>query len=518
MNTKHGLAATAWMIGGGLLLNASLVEAQVSAPADEYFAPQRSAPFSAKKAPGLLPEMIRSADGSKHNAIARPISPSDTLGAGRKISGPSIVPKRTVNRPAITPANHQNEGTFQPANQGDAPASPIQQQLEEMYRKDGRPMPQMNYNQTPIPSNGQVPQASSTPNTVHRPNAAPSNIVPPKPRSLLSKLNPFSRKSTPAPMPNHPANPVGNSAARPTQLQHGFVPGMNGIKPAGVNSPIQFNNPAPRSLPVPAAAIPAPQPVDQGGSQLSESLPPVPGDPNYRAPVDGGAAGLAVPPAPASVDAALENAFNDMPEEKADAEQAKPVESKATDEGNPFSGLSLDEEFGPAVKPAAVKPESDGSLTESEAAADKTASPKEITADGIPLPPEAQSAEPPKVEIDAKMKLIAERGELRGLKGFCPVALRDDRDLKNALPEHHTTFKGRTYYFSSADSKAAFDENPQHYAPIASGQDVVLNKEKVTKEGSLDHAVWFKDRLYLFTSQKTLEQFVATPKEFAISE
>ena len=50
------------------------------------------------------------------------------------------------------------------------------------------------------------------------------------------------------------------------------------------------------------------------------------------------------------------------------------------------------------------------------------------------------------------------------------------------------------------------------------GQDAVLLKEKVTKEGSLDHAVWFKDRLYLFTSQKTLEQFVATPKEFAISE
>ena len=41
---------------------------------------------------------------------------------------------------------------------------------------------------------------------------------------------------------------------------------------------------------------------------------------------------------------------------------------------------------------------------------------------------------------------------------------------------------------------------------------------KVTKEGSLDFAVWFRNRLYLFTSQKTLEQFVAAPKEFVISE
>ena len=86
------------------------------------------------------------------------------------------------------------------------------------------------------------------------------------------------------------------------------------------------------------------------------------------------------------------------------------------------------------------------------------------------------------------------------------------------MPEHHSTFKGRTYYFSTDEAKTTFEERPEHYAPISGGQDVVLLKEKVTKEGSLDHAVWFKDRLYLFTSQKTLEQFVATPKEFAISE
>lgn len=543
MNKKHGLVATAWMLGGGLLLNASLVEAQVAAPADEYYAPQRSAPFSAKKAPGLLPEILRNADASKNNSVARPISPSDSLSAGRKINGTAPTTKRASNRAAIMPANHQNEPTIQSANQGEAAPSPVQKQLEELYRKDGRPMPQMNFNQTPIPASGQVPKANPNPNAGNRPNAAPTNTVPPKPRSLMSKLNPFSRtKAAPAPLPNHPAAPVPNTAARPQQLQPRLVPGANGIKPAGVNSGSSFNNAAPRALPVPAAATPAPQPAtaqpsDPGSSGLSNSLPPVPGDPGYQAPAASNANTIAIPPAPASVDEALENAFNDMPEakgmpeekvateEKVEAEAAKPAEPKAAETENPFSGLSLDEEFGPAPKPAEEKPTAAEPKAATEPKSETNSiviepgpTTKEIKADEIPLPSETAAAEPAKEEVDAKMKLIAERGELRGLKGFCPVALRDDRDLRNALPEHHSTFKGRTFYFSTADAKAVFDEHPEHYAPISGGQDVVLLKEKVTKEGSLDHAVWFKDRLYLFTSQKTLEQFVATPHEFAISE
>ena len=512
MNKKHGLVATAWMLGGGLLLNASLVEAQVATPADEYFAPQRSAPFSTKKAPGLLPQVIRNADAS-NSPIARPISPSD-LSAGRKINGTSVAPKRPANRVTIAPANHQNEGTIQSANQGDASPSPIQKQLEEMYRKDGRPIPQMNFSQTPIPASGQVPKADL--NAVSRPNVAPSNVVPPKPRSLLSKLNPFNRtKSAPAPLPNHPSKPIPNTAARPPQLQPGVAPAANGIKHVGANNPNAFNNEAPRVLPVPAAAVSAPQPAAaQGSGQLSDSLPPVPGDPGYQAPAVSGDAAIAIPPAPASVDEALENVFNETPEGNAETSSSKPAEPKATETENPFTGLSLDEEFGPAPKPATEKANTEAPMTESEA----TELAPVVDAKEITLPSEALPAEPAKEEVDAKLKLIAERGELRGLKGFCPVALRDDRDLKNALPEHHSTFQGRTYYFSTADAKTAFDENPKHYAPISGGQDVVLLNEKATKEGSLDHAVWFKGRLYLFTSQKTLEQFVATPKEFAISE
>lgn len=499
MNKKPSLVATAWMLGGGLLLNTSLAEAQVALPADEYFAPQRSVPFSLKKAPGLLPEMLHNADASKKSVIA----PSDSLGADHKINGLSIAPKKSSKNFKITPANHQIDGANPLANQGDSAASPIQKQLEEMYRKDGRPMPQMNFNQTPIPANGQVPNVN--PNAGLPSNAAPGNVVPPK-RSLLSKLNPFSRlKSVPAQLPKHSANPIPRMATVPTHQQPGLIPGANRIKPAGGNTSNGLDNTVPLALPIPPSAVPSQQSAPaQVSSQLSDSLPPVPGDAGYRAPVASDA--VLVPPAPASIDAEIDNVFSDKPNENVESPATQPAESKASDEANPFSGLSLDQEFGPVSKPDSAKSTTTEPIREFE------------TPNGIPLPPEALPAEPTKEQIEAKMKRIFERGELRGLKGFCPVALRDDRELENALPEHHSTFKGRTFYFSTADAKAEFDEHPLQYTPISGGQDVVLLAENVKKEGSLDHAVWFKGRLYLFTSQKTLEQFVATPKKFAISE
>lgn len=534
MNKTHGLVASAWMLGSGLLLNVSLTaHAQDNAAPEEYFAPQRSPAVPSKKAPRLLPEIIRNADTSKNDSVVRPIAPANnSLSAGRKINSMPPAPSRPANRSTVTTAaNLQKGATIQTVNdQSEAAPSPIQKQLEELYRKDGRPVPQMNFNQTPIPADGQIPavEGAARPNVV-----APSNVVPPKPRSFLDKINPFSRNRTaPAPLPQHAASPIPNNAARALPKQP--APMMNGVNPAGANQipANRINNNAARALPTPQGALPAPNALpqaSQSGNQLPDTLPPVPGDPGYRGAAAKTIEVIPIPPAPASVDEAIENAFSDKDEEQAEVKvealPAPKAETKSIDNDNPFSGLSLDDEVDPASKPASPAAKPAKSPAAEKPAAEET-TPELPIENEIPLSPAATQAEaaqpeikePAKEEVDAKMKLIAERGELRGLKGFCPVMLRDERDLKNALPEHHSTFKGRTYYFSSADAKAAFDEHPQQYAPISGGQDVVLLKEKVTKEGSLDHAVWFKDRLYFFTSQKTLEQFVATPKEFAISE
>ena len=115
-----------------------------------------------------------------------------------------------------------------------------------------------------------------------------------------------------------------------------------------------------------------------------------------------------------------------------------------------------------------------------------------------------------------KIDLITQRAEQRGLKGFCPVALHDERTLLDANPTFMSVLDSKTYTFASMEAKAKFDQSPERYAPVANGQDVVLMaRTSESEEGSLDHAVWFRGRLYLFSSQVTLNTFVESPEEFA---
>lgn len=114
-----------------------------------------------------------------------------------------------------------------------------------------------------------------------------------------------------------------------------------------------------------------------------------------------------------------------------------------------------------------------------------------------------------------KMRRIVARRGLAGFRGFCPVVLRDRRSLADGKPEHHAKFEGRTYFFSSAGSRTVFLRSPKKYAPAKMGLDVVRMAEGgESVEGSLEHAAWYKDRLYFFTSATTLRIFVKSPQKY----
>lgn len=118
----------------------------------------------------------------------------------------------------------------------------------------------------------------------------------------------------------------------------------------------------------------------------------------------------------------------------------------------------------------------------------------------------------------SKMARIAAR-EGTGLKGFCPVMLRDHRDLADALPEYSAIYHGKTFFFASEEALNTFLNNPQPYVPANAGNDVIhlaLTGEEL--EGALDNAVWYKGRLYLFSSVETMETFVAAPSSHAVAE
>lgn len=116
----------------------------------------------------------------------------------------------------------------------------------------------------------------------------------------------------------------------------------------------------------------------------------------------------------------------------------------------------------------------------------------------------------------SKYEQIASRTGATGLKGFCPVRLRDHRDLADGLDEFRVQHNGRVYALSSAAALQNFLADPEKYTPAAFGYDVIVHSQTGdTVEGALDHSAWFKGRLYLFTSAENKETFVANPAGYA---
>ncbi|MEO1997954.1 MAG: hypothetical protein ABGZ17_22060 [Planctomycetaceae bacterium] len=208
-----------------------------------------------------------------------------------------------------------------------------------------------------------------------------------------------------------------------------------------------------------------------------------------------------------------------------------------------------------ATKPQATKPQtprttpepellpvggvaSDDAKTQNEAADDlgnpfgeETTPQAEIAQDeqGIsqpairPIPvsdePELKAADPEPAsavsKTEDKLRRIAERKGMSGFKGFCPVALCDSRKLVDTVPEFSSTVALRVYYFSTSDAKAKFDTDVEKYIPAAEGNDVVLQaSQSQDVEGSLDHAVWYRGRLYLFDTAETKSEFRKTPAAY----
>jgi YHS domain-containing protein len=223
--------------------------------------------------------------------------------------------------------------------------------------------------------------------------------------------------------------------------------------------------------------------------------------------------------------------FPEMSEEEADDLDEAEFES-------PFLGMRLDEEpfptdeNAPETDPLADVPErtvSPADATPSLAMPQEgpalvtSAAPPQLTiplsepAASAPNVPQAQIVDSSSPDVYAeRMQQIRERGGMKGLKGFCPVLLRDDRELRDSQPEFYSNHRGQKFHFASAEAKARFDRNPARYAPAAYGADVVvLIRDKDVAEGSLDHAAWYRGNLYLFANDETYGAFVADPVKYA---
>jgi len=484
----------------------------------------------------------------------------------------------TAIRPA--PLAGSQATTVQPVATTPGQKSEVMRQLERLYQQDGREMPELNTNIRPVPTTDPAaPAATAAPARPAAPASGqtlrtqqPLQQSQTAPTAAAPVAAPSAPGAPPAQETPKPTNRVvaffkkllpGHKDPKPTRPPAEYRPDIAPVPPAtlaggGLGVPAApasslplldkvarspFADAEADPLPAPLAELPAPgAPAELPAP--AESLPPLLTEPKVAA-------------------ATTDDPFSEMSEAEAD---------KALTE-SPFTGLTLDEEprpaassdpvealpdleIPPAAETPAATPAEDPFADELEKmgllppAAESTPAAEPVPAVETTAPetvPEASSETPvatpqepaaaPPTELPAlgtpatdsptfegiedaatreKMKKIHERGSMKGLKGFCPVSLRDQRELIDAKPDFHSTFRGQKFHFADADAKLKFDEEPARYAPAAYGADVVaLTRDNDVVEGSLDHAAWFKGRLYLFGSAESHDTFVADPSKFA---
>lgn len=108
-----------------------------------------------------------------------------------------------------------------------------------------------------------------------------------------------------------------------------------------------------------------------------------------------------------------------------------------------------------------------------------------------------------------------------GLDGYCPVQLCHDMNnnkrrwtLGNRL--WGAIHRGRTYLFAGPEQQRRFFANPDRYAPVLSGNDVVTAVDQgQTAPGRREHGVFFANKIYLFANEANLEKFSKSPNQYA---
>ena len=104
------------------------------------------------------------------------------------------------------------------------------------------------------------------------------------------------------------------------------------------------------------------------------------------------------------------------------------------------------------------------------------------------------------------------------LEGFCAVSLertmRLDPEPKwiPGDPRWGLRHEGRTYLFAGPEEQQAFFSNPNLYAPVLAGNDIVLHVEQQRQmPGVREFGARWRDRVYLFSSRENYEKFQANP-------
>jgi thiol-disulfide isomerase/thioredoxin len=102
------------------------------------------------------------------------------------------------------------------------------------------------------------------------------------------------------------------------------------------------------------------------------------------------------------------------------------------------------------------------------------------------------------------------------LDGFCPVTLAEKQQWIQGDRRYGAIHRGRTYLFTGPEEQRRFFTDPDRYAPIISGNDIVQVMEKgQTVPGMREHGVFYNAHIFLFADEAALAKFSKNPAYYA---
>ena len=102
-----------------------------------------------------------------------------------------------------------------------------------------------------------------------------------------------------------------------------------------------------------------------------------------------------------------------------------------------------------------------------------------------------------------------------GLDGCCPVSLVEKQQWVAGDRRWGVNHRGRLYFFAGPEEQRRFFADPDRYAPVVSGNDIILAGEGQVVPGRREYGVYYRNRVYLFSSEATRAKFEANPGPYA---
>ena len=105
------------------------------------------------------------------------------------------------------------------------------------------------------------------------------------------------------------------------------------------------------------------------------------------------------------------------------------------------------------------------------------------------------------------------------MEGYCPVSLAEKERWVKGDPRYGVNHQGKTYLFVGPREADRFFTDPERFAPVMSGMDVVLAVDENRQvPGRREFGAWYpryQGRVFLLSSEATYQKFAQDPARYA---